>query len=223
MLPPADLALLAPHLKEVTLERRELLHEARDEIAHVTFPHTGMVSLFAVTDEGQAIETAAVGHDGAVGASAGLGIMRASCRAVVQVHGSAARISAAALQKAAGDSPRIRDMLVRHNEALLAQTQQAVACNALHDVEARLARWLLQAQDHTGSDTVALIQEVLAQALGVRRTTINLVLGAMDRAGLIRHRRGQIQIVDRNGMRSRSCGCYQASRRQLDQVVAGEG
>ena len=215
-LPPADLALLAPHLKEVALGPRELLQEIQDEIAQVYFPHTGMVSLLAVTDEGGAIETAAVGHEGAVGAIAGLGIKRASCRAVVQMPGSASRIAAASFQKVAAESPRIRDLIVRHNETLLAQTQQTAACNALHDVEARLARWLLQAQDHTGSDTIALIQEFLAQVLGVRRTTINLVLGTLHRAGLIRHRRGQIQIVDRNGMKTRSCGCYLATRRQID-------
>jgi len=218
-LAPADLALLTPHFREVELTARELLHETQDEIEHVHFLHSGMVSLLTLTDDGEAIETAAVGAEGAVGAVAGLGMRRAFSRAVVQVPGIASRITASQFQKAVTDSNGLRDLIVRHQEALLMQAQQTAACSALHGVEARLARWLLQTQDRTGNSAIPLIQEFLAQVLGVRRTTINLVVRTLHQAGLIRYRRGQIEILDRAGLKNESCACYQLIRRQVDQIL----
>jgi CRP-like cAMP-binding protein len=144
---------------------------------------------------------------------------RASCRAIVQVPGTASRIAASQLQKAVSESRGIREIIMRHQEALLVQAQQTAACSGLHGVEARLARWLLQTQDRTGNSTIPLIQEFLAQVLGVRRTTINLVVRTLHQAGLIRYRRGQIEILDRNGLKQESCACYQVIRRQVDQVL----
>jgi CRP-like cAMP-binding protein len=221
VLPQADLALLAPHLKEVALAPREVLHEAQDEIAYVYFPHSGMVSLLAVTDDGEAIETAAIGPEGVLGASVGLGIKRAFGRAVVQVPGEASRIAAAQFQRTVNESSRLREAISRYSEALLMQAQQTAACSALHGVEARLARWLLQTRDRTGSDAIPLIQEFLAQVLGVRRTTINLVVRTLQEAGLIRYRRGQIEILDRQGLKGESCACYQIIRRQIEQILPG--
>jgi CRP-like cAMP-binding protein len=218
-LPPADRAIVDPHLRDVALRARELLHEVQDDIHQVYFPNSGMVSILAVTDDGEAIETAAVGTEGAVGAVAALGLRRAGARAVVQIGGSAARISASHLHKAARESERIRDMILRSNEALLVQAQQTAACGTLHDVEARLARWLLQAQDRSDGRTIQLIQESLAQVLGVRRTTINLVVRTLQDAALVRYRRNQIEILDRKGLMNRSCSCYQVIRRQLDRLL----
>ncbi len=218
-LPAADFALVAPHLKELPLVARDLLHETQDEIEYVYFPNSGMVSLFAVTDDGEAIETAAIGAEGAIGAEAGLGMRCAYSRALVQVPGTAVRIAAPHLQRAAAESERIRDMIVRSIETLLMQAQQMAVCGALHGVEARLARWLLQTQDRTGSDTIPLIQEFLAQVLGVRRTTINLAIRTLHEGSLVRYRRGRIEIVDRNGLKAESCSCYQVVRRQMERIV----
>jgi CRP-like cAMP-binding protein len=178
-----------------------------------------MISILAVTDDGEAIETAVVGSEGALGALAGLGVRRAFGRALVQIPGNAARISVSQLQKAARESDRIRDMILRSNEALMIQAQQTAVCGALHRVEARLARWLLQAQDCTGSSTIELIQEFLAQVLGVRRTTINLAVRTLQEAGLIRYRRGEVEIRDRSGLMNQSCSCYRIVRRQLDRII----
>jgi CRP-like cAMP-binding protein len=207
-------------LKEVTLHARDVLYETQDDIQQVHFPHRGMISILVVTDDGEAIETAAIGPEGAVGAIAGLGMRRAFGRAVVQIAGSAARISVAQLQLAARNSDRIRDMILRSNEAMTMQAQQTAACGALHGVEARLARWLLQAQDRSGSGAIQLIQEFLAQVLGVQRTTINLAVRTLQDAGLIRYRRGQIEILDRDGLMNQSCSCYGIIQRQLDQTLA---
>jgi CRP-like cAMP-binding protein len=219
-LSPAEFSLLAPHIKEVPLEPRELLHETHDEIEHVYFPNGGMVSLLAITEDGEAIETAAVGYEGVIGAVVGLGIRHAFTRAVVQVPGSASRIPSAQFQKLAGESHGLRDLIVRHNESLLVQAQQTAACGALHGVEARLARWLLQTQDRTGSETIPLIQEFLAQVLGVRRTTINLVVRTLHQAGIVRYRRGQIEIINRHRLRGESCSCYNVIRKQVDRLLA---
>ena len=139
-LPPHDFALLAPHLRTLPLERSVMLQDVGEEIEHVYFPHTGMVSLVAVMQSGATVETATIGRWGIIGASAALGAKSAVARAVVQLPGTAAWISAAHFHAAAGQSAAIRDLVVRYNDILLGQIQQSVACNALHAMEARLCR-----------------------------------------------------------------------------------
>jgi CRP-like cAMP-binding protein len=218
LLPPADFSLLAPHLKEVPIERGAVLHEPGDQILHVYFPHSGMISVVAVMRDGDAVETATVGREGAIAASAGLGARIASARAIVQLPGMASRISTLRFGEAVDQSLGLRDLVVQYNEVLLAQVQQSVACNALHDVEARLCRWLLQTRDRMDSDTLPLTQEFLAQMLGVRRTTVTLVARILQSAGMIRYRRGQIEICDRIALEEGACECYLAVRQQIEQV-----
>jgi CRP-like cAMP-binding protein len=217
-LPARDLALLAPHLKEIVLEQGTVLQEQGEHIDQVYFPHDGIISLLAVMRQGDAIETATIGYEGAVGSFAGLGTRRSHTRAVVQVSGAALRVPASPFRKAAEDSEAIRQLIVRYGEMLLIQVQQTAACNALHAVEARLSRWLLQARDRVESNTVKLTHEFLSQMLGVRRTTVTVVANVLQQAGLIRYHRGQIEIVDRIGLEARACECYEAIRRQIDEV-----
>jgi CRP-like cAMP-binding protein len=209
-LPPHDFALLAPQLRTITLERGVMLHDVGEEIEHVYFPHTGMVSLVAVMQSGATVETATVGRGGVIGASAGLGAKSTFGRAVVQLPATAAWISALQFRAAANQSQAIRDLIVRYNDLLLAQVQQAVACNALHALEARLCRWLLQTHDCTDGDAIPLTQEFLGQMLGVRRTTVTAAARLLRSAGLIRYRRGLIQIVDRRALEDIACECYAA-------------
>jgi CRP-like cAMP-binding protein len=169
--------------------------------------------------QGDAIETATIGYEGAVGSFAGLGQRRSHTRAVVQVAGSATRIAAPHFRKAVQDSDAVCKIVVRYGEMLLIQVQQTAACNALHAVEARLSRWLLQARDRLDSNTIKLTHEFLSQMLGVRRTTVTVVANVLQQAGLIRYHRGQIEIVDRQGLEARACECYEAIRRQIDQVA----
>jgi CRP-like cAMP-binding protein len=207
-LPPHDFALLAPQLRTITLERGVMLHDVGEEIEHVYFPHTGMVSLVAVMQSGATVETATIGRGGVIGASAGLGAKSSFGRAVVQLPGTAAWISASQFRGAANQSQAIRDLVVRHNDLLLAQVQQAVACNALHALEARLCRWLLQTHDCVDGNAIPLTQEFLGQMLGVRRTTVTAAARLLQSAGLIRYRRGLIQIVDRRALEDIACECY---------------
>jgi CRP-like cAMP-binding protein len=219
-LPEKDLSLLAPHLKDVPLVQGVVLQEQGEPIDQVYFPHDGIVSLLAVMQQGNAVETATIGYEGAVGSLSGLGPRRSHSRAVVQVAGFSARIAAERFRKAAEESHEIRNIVARHGEMLLIQVQQAAACNALHAVEARLSRWLLQARDRLDSNTIGLTHEFLSQMLGVRRTTVTVIASMLQEAGLIRYHRGQIEIVDRPGLEGRACECYEAIRRHIGQATA---
>ena len=217
-LPAHDLSLLAPHLRTVALERGTMLHDVGEEIEHVYFPHTGMVSLVAVMQSGATVETATVGRGGLIGASAGLGARSTFGRAIVQLPGTAAWLAASQFHAAANESQAIRHLVVRYNDLLLAQVQQSVACNALHALESRLCRWLLQTHDCVDGDAIPLTQEFLAQMLGVRRTTVTIAARLLQSAGLIRYRRGLIHIVDRPGLEEIACECYAVVRHNLDKV-----
>jgi CRP-like cAMP-binding protein len=217
-LPPHNFSLLAPHLRTIPLERGVMLHDVGEEIEHVYFPHTGMVSLVAVMQSGATVETATIGRAGVIGASAGLGARSTIGRAIVQLPGTAAWISASQFHAAAAQSAAIRDLIVRYNDVLLAQVQQSVACNALHGLEARLCRWLLQTQDCIDGNIIPLTQEFLGQMLGVRRTTVTIAARLLQSAGLIRYRRGHIQILDRAALEDISCECYAMIRQNADKV-----
>jgi CRP-like cAMP-binding protein len=219
-LPPHDFSLLGPHLRTVALERGAILHDVGEKIERVYFPQSGMVSLVAVMLDGSTVETATVGR-GIIGASAGLGARLAVSRAIVQLSGTATWISAAQFHAVANQSQAIRDLIVRCNDLLLGQVQQSLACNALHSLETRLCSWLLQTHDCTAGATMPLTQEFLGQILGVRRTTVTNAAQLLQNAGLIRYRRGHIQILDRAGLEDVSCECYAVARQNADNVFSG--
>jgi CRP-like cAMP-binding protein len=210
-LPAKDFALLEPDLKDIVLERGAVLQEQGDRIDQVYFPHEGIISLLTVT------------RQGAVGAFAGFGPRRAHARAVVQVRGLSSRIAASRFRKVAEESGAVCSLLVRYGEMLLIQVQQIAACNALHPVEARLSRWLLQARDRVDADNLKLTHEFLSQMLGVRRTTVTVVANMLQQAGLIRYHRGRIEITDRRGLEGRACECYQAIRRHVEEIAPAAG
>jgi CRP-like cAMP-binding protein len=214
-----DIAVFAPELSEVTIELGKVLSEAGDPIQQVYFPHEGMISLLAVMTDGRGIETATVGSEGVVGAMSGFGMHISFTRAVVQAPLVASRISAKAFRAALTQSSTIRNLMAAYNEVLLAQVQQTAACNALHAIEARLARWLLQTRDRVDSDVLPLTQEFLSQMLGVRRTTVNLVARQLEHAGTIQRRRGRIVITDRAGLEEVACECYGIVRDQLREAL----
>jgi CRP-like cAMP-binding protein len=218
-LPSADLALLSPHLRDVPLERGAVLHEPGDELEHVYFPHSGMVSLVVVMLNGASVETATLGRAGIVGAAAGLGSRCAQGRAVVQLPGEAARLAADRFHAAVNESQAIHDLVVRYNDALIMQIQQSVACNALHTLDARLARWLLQTHDCLDGQPIPLTQDFLAQMLGVRRTTVTLTARLLQGAGMIQYSRGVVRIVDRARLEQTACECYATVRGHLDKVL----
>jgi CRP-like cAMP-binding protein len=216
-LPRDQFDLLAPHLRTQALAQGVSLIEAGEEFDYVYFPHYGMVSLLAVLKDGKAIETATVGREGVVGAMAGLGLFKSLVRAVVQLPVGVTKILAPQFRKTVADSDAIRDMCIQYNEVLLSQARVTAACNAMHVIEARFCRWLLQSADRAGNSTVNLTQEFLAEMLGVRRTSITGVASKIQLAGAINYSRGVINILDRPALEKMSCECYQTL---LDQSVA---
>lgn len=208
-LPRALFDRFVPNLTTIELPQGLVLFEVGDEIDQIYFPQSGMLSLLAVMRNGKAIETATVGREGVVGAMAGFGFCKSLVRAVVQLSMTVSKIAATHFRKAVADSHPLQKMCRRYNEVLLSQARVTAACNALHPVEARFCRWLLQTVDRSAIDTVALTQALLAEMLGVRRTSVTEVARRMQDAGIITYSRGVIRIIDRAGLEKMSCECYQ--------------
>jgi len=217
-----DLALLFPHLKSSHLKQGTVLQEAGDRIEQVFFPQSGMISLLAVMEAGNGVETATIGREGAVGAMAALGGRTATGRAVVQLEGTFIQIAVAPFQSAIAQSAAMRDLIARYNDAQITLVYQVAGCNALHQVSARLCRWLLQTRDRNDSDVIPLTHEFLSGMLGVQRTTVTMLARELQELGLIEYRRGRIEIVDRPGLEARACECYETARRKIDAVFSDQ-
>lgn len=217
---PEDLEKLAPHLTLKRFVQGETFYEPGDIIDDVVFPVDGVVSMLCVTHDA-AVETATIGKEGGLGLTAGFGPRESLHRAIVQISGAAYHIPVSRFRQILDASPSIRDLAARHTEALLAQVMQSVACNTLHPVDARLARWILVCRDRIDHDLVALTQAFLAQMLGVQRTTVSAAAQELQRTGLITYRRGKIFVRDRDGLEHAACECYAASRRHYAALLEG--
>jgi CRP-like cAMP-binding protein len=221
-LPPEDHGLIAPHLVQVDLERGRLLYDPGDPIETIYFPTDGVISLMTLMENGAAIESATIGREGALGLMAAVAPRQSLSRAIVQTPVRAARMSAGALHEAWEKSPAIKQLVDRHSEALFGHAIQSVACNALHSVEARFCRWLLTCHDRISTDTVALTQEFLADMLGVQRTTVTAVARTLQEKGVIRYRRGVVDIMDRAGLEALACECYGVIHRTYERLLPAE-
>ena len=216
----ADLRLVLPELEPMALLAGQILGQTGGAMPWVIFPReSAVVSLVAVDHGGRTAESVSIGSDGLVGpelvALPGFGHLQ------VQMPGPGYRIGSAALAALAGACPALRDAVSLHGHALLVQALQASVCAALHPVEARVSRWLLLAQDRTGQPDLPVTQELLAEMLGVRRTTITRVIAQLGERGLIRHRRSRVTITDRPGLETAACGCHAALRLRLRHVAPG--
>jgi CRP-like cAMP-binding protein len=191
-----------------------ILTEANEEVDQVYFPISGMISLVIVMKDGKAIETGTIGRDSVFGAAAGFGLYKSRVRAVVQVKIAALRLSASQFRKAVTASKALANLCINDGEMLLAQARVTAACNALHTVEARFARWLLQTSAITESDIITLTQEFLSEMLGVRRTSVTNVASKLQAAGTISYSRGIIRIIDRHALEEASCECFEILQTQ---------
>jgi CRP-like cAMP-binding protein len=219
-LPPAAFDLLMPDLEVVALHQDEVLSRAGDEIEHVFFPHSGAVSLMISMADGKTVATAAIGREGGIGLLSVLGPSPSAITAIVHAAGTASRIPASRFHAAFNRSAAIRQLVQTHVRALLIQLQHSAACNALHPVEARLARWLLHFRDRIDHDVLPLTQEELSEILGVRRTTVTLLMRNLRATGAIRSdRRGQIEI-DRSRLAAVACECHATMRREVEEMFA---
>lgn len=209
-LPRSTSMRIEADMQLVSFSGGEVLWEPGDEVEYAYFPHTGMISLLAVMSDGSAIETATIGREGAIGLMTGLGVHITSTRATVQTPLAASRIGASQFRKLVRDSDDLRSLIVRSNEVLLAQVQMTAACNAVHSLEQRLSRWILQTRDRTDGDVLPLTHELLSQMLGVRRSSVSEIASKLQADGLISYRRGKVFIDDRAGLERNACECYEA-------------
>jgi CRP-like cAMP-binding protein len=221
-LPPADFNLLVPYLRKIPLEQDAVLLRSGDRIEQVYFPHSGTISFMLDMPNGQTVATAVIGHEGAVGMLSVLEPSRSPVTAVVRVTGIASRIPALRFHAAFSQSGAIRHAVQTHARALLMQFQHVAACNALHPVEARMARWLLHIHDRIDGDVLPLTQEALSQLLGVRRTTVTLVVRNLRASGAVRSDRRGLVEIDRPRLEEATCECYELMRRKFDQIFPPE-
>ena len=219
LLDAAALSLLKPHMRTITVEHGELLHGSASEIEFAYFPQSCIISVLARTEQGQTAETSIVGREGMIGSSTIHGITTSFAESIVQVGGEAVRIPASEVHRAGLASESFRKIVALFDLSLLAQSQQSTACQALHQVDSRAARWLLQCRKRLGSNDIQLTQEFFGQMLGVQRTTINLVERTLQSAGLIQIGRGRISILDAEGLEQVSCDCYERIERRYDELL----
>jgi CRP-like cAMP-binding protein len=207
-LSPTTFDNIKPHLRLVELHQGAVIFETRGIIDNIYFPHSGIVSLVVEMKEGDVLETAMVGKDGVLGASSALDGKMSLNKAIVQAVGVASVMNADKVRELAKVDDHFHSLLIRHEQVLFASAQQSAACNASHLVEARLCRWLLRMRDLLGDD-LRLTQEFLGQMIGARRSSVSLVAGSLQTAGLIKYRRGYIQILDVENLKEASCECYE--------------
>jgi CRP-like cAMP-binding protein len=215
----SDASALRPHLKATHLQQKTVLYEAGDLISAVYFPINAVVSLVVTLATGETTEAAMVGRDGAIGIASALDGKVAMSRAIVQLSGDAMVCDPAAFRGAALQSESLIAKIMRHEQALFAQAQQSTACMANHEIDARLCRWLLRARDLSGSDQLPFTQEFLAEMLGVRRTSVTAVARTLQEAGMVKYKRGKIEVLDVEGLRESACECYETVKEQYGQLL----
>jgi CRP-like cAMP-binding protein len=218
-LPAEEQTGLALHLRQAHLACGAVLHEAGGAIERVYFPEGGAISLVVALASGETIETALIGLDGVVGGYHALHQVTAFNRAVVQIEGTALAIEADVLRKLCAGRSELCNLLDCYNRYIYAQAQQTAACNVVHSLDARLARWLLRARELCG-DHFTLTQEALAAFLGVRRTSVSLTAHAFQDAGVIRYRRGEIEIVNAEALSRLACECHATLAAHRDRLLA---
>ena len=214
-LPARNLKRLMPELEQIHCQRAQVLMNADSALDHVFFPDSGVVSVVAVYADGSIIEMATVGREGFTDVQAIFGAKRSSIQLLVQIPGTAAKMSRAAFTRAMQSMPSFRSLMQAYAQAFLEQVMVSVACNGAHSLKQRLARWLLMMRDRSDSDVLPITQSLLAEMLGVQRPTITNAVWELERAGLIKGGRRQVTILDRPGLTQASCECYQLVRTRL--------
>jgi CRP-like cAMP-binding protein len=220
-LPAREFARLAPLLEIVALPARGVLYESGQPIRYVHFPTAGVVSLLTPPErQGVGIEVGVLGREGMTGLPLFLGVSTTLFRCVVQVPGQALRMRARDFQNHLSPHSLLHRLLLHYTHAFLAQVSQSAACNALHPVVKRLARWVLTVQERAGNDRFPLTHEFLAAMLGVRRASVSEAARRLQQAGLIRYVRGEVMVQDRQGLESAACGCHRLIQAEFSRPLA---
>jgi CRP-like cAMP-binding protein len=208
-------------LEPVFFAVRGVLYEANAVMEHVHFPLNGVMSLVLTMEDGGSVEVGTIGNEGMVGTPVYLGADKSPTKAFAQVPGDCLRMTAENFKKELSEPDQtLRRLLGRYQQAWVNQISQSVACNHLHSVEERACRWLLMSHDRVGKDEFPLTQEFLSQMLGVRRPSVTIAAGLLEKAGLITYRRGRITVLNREGLEAATCECYHVVRREYERLLA---
>src|SRR5690349_6578272 len=207
-IPDREYNLIRPYLEFVELEHHKMLHDQGKQIDFAYFPNDGMVSLVVGISDGRSVEVGIVGREGMVGTPLAVGLRRAPYDAIVQIPGSSIAIAAKRLTSQLSHAPRLWLALTRFVLMQGLQMAQVAACNRLHELEQRLARWLLMCQDRVDSEMLYLTHEFLAQMLGTGRPSVSLAVGMLEHAGFIENFRGTIRVRNRKALEDSACECY---------------
>ena len=218
-LPEEAIEELGSELELITLSIKQPLYQPHTPIADVFFLRSGVASLVSEPTRGETVEIATIGREGMVGIPVFLGDTITPSRAFIQVPGEGYRLSTEAFRRTVEKHAAFRTILMRYTLALLGQVSQSTACNRVHEVQERCARWLLQTHDRVQGDSFSLTQEFLAQMLGVHRPTVSVAAGMLQKAGLITYVRGIITVRDREGLEAASCECYRIIAAEYERLL----
>ncbi|WP_373527295.1 Crp/Fnr family transcriptional regulator [Nostoc sp.] len=218
-LPANDYKRLVPHLKLVQLPVNQVIYKATEPITHIYFPDQGMVSIVNTMEDGSTVEVGIVSNEGMVGIPVILGDGITITTAFVQVSGTALQIDADVLKAELNRGGAIQTLLLRYVQAVYAELAQGAACNRLHTLEERLARWLLTVSERLESEDFLLTQEFISQMLGVRRSGVTVAASTLSRAGMISYQRGHIKILNREDLEATSCECYRVIQNEFTRLL----
>jgi CRP-like cAMP-binding protein len=218
-LPTAEFERLAPHLEPVELLLGDVLHESGGLMHYVYFPTTAILSLHYVMENGSSSEIAGVGNEGVLGISLFMGGNTTPSRAVVQTGGRGYRLRAQLMLQEFNRAGLMQQLLLRYTQALITQMSQTAACNRHHSLVQQLCRWLLLTLDRMPTNELIMTQELVASMLGVRREGVTEAAGKLQQTGVIRYRRGHITVLDRSGLESQVCECYQVVKKEFSRLL----
>jgi CRP-like cAMP-binding protein len=216
-LPLQEGELISPKLEFVRLKTHQVLHEPGDSLKSAYFCDSGLVSILCVFPDGKSVEVGLVGKEGFVGVPLVAGFRTSATRAIAQIEATAFRVDGETLLALLRQCTHLERRLQQFSQLMAMQVTQIAACNRLHEVNERLARWLLMSADRVASNSLPLTQEFLAQMLGTRRSSVTVAAGMLQKAGLITHARGGVEIIDRPRLEEAACECYGIMQRQTKQ------
>ena len=216
-LPPPELSAILPHLHDISLKSGEVLHNPGETLSHIYFPTSSVLSIILLMRDGSGVEIGTTGCEGLSGSVAiMLGSLVAPSQTICQVPGAAKCVPLDVFQDAISSGSQLHALTQKYAQASVALMGQSIACNRLHTLTERCARWLLLTHDRVRADDFSLTQEFLAMMLGVHRPAVSIAAGALQEAGFIKYRRGHLTVVDREGLESASCECYRVAMGQLN-------
>jgi CRP-like cAMP-binding protein len=210
---------LLPEMERISTRLGDMVFERNQPVTHVDFPLGAIISIVVIMEDGAIVEAGTVGNEGMAGLPLLLGAQRSPTRAFYQVPGEALRLPARVFNEEVARGGAFMELMKRYAECFLIQVAQSAACNRVHPVEQRLCRWIVMTHDRVGTDTLLLTQEIMAQMLGVRRASVSVVAGKLQKAGLIRYSRGIMTIVDRAGLEGCACECYGVVRAEMERLL----